>query len=395
MILRLAVGLFHSPSPVESKLLRSLLLSLLDRDGDPQPPILRLDPEEEEVDEHGVCRRWLDRQGELGADIREVLELGGIREATLPTAPPAPKAADWSHGAGAWRRAPLIDVTVEPRSVSDWPNLRLTLVDALELVREPLHFRLEDANNDFEFVGWLAPPSSRRDLERLRHAPARVHVHGGGTSKIQGWLDDLIKSPVLLPEQQRRLWRTWVLFDRDAGDLDARTPSKTVQTLVDSCEQVIRKHRIPFTWVCLQRREIESYVPDDGLRRTGAPGSVQAAKLLREWRARPDRQEYAWAYDMKIGLRGDLLRGISDSRREAIKRHQAIPSGNELKAPFDCLDKETRRALRAGFGDSVLNEPLHDTPARTWLHQIANEYDRGPAHQIPRASLVQSIFDRI
>lgn len=391
MILRLAATLFEAPTVQQSRLLRRLLESthepLL-------PPILRIEPEDAETDEHGPFIRWLGRQGELGRDVQEGLALGRLGESMLPAAPPRER-EEWSFEAGAWRRARPLDVTVEPRDESDWITLRLGLADANELVLEPLHLRLEDEINDREFIGWLAAASSRDDFLRLTRSPARVHPHGGGAGGLKRWLDGLARRPALSPAEQRGLWRTWVLFDKDSGALDAREASKSAKELVDLCEGVIRKHGIPFTWVCLQRREIESYVPD-GLRRTGVAGSAEVMRLLRQWRARPDRQEHAWAYDVKKGLKGDLIPDLSEPRRSEILASQhEPPSGSELKEPFRSLDKDTRRVLLRGLGDDVLIKAFHDDRTPDWLHQIAHEYDRGPAHQLPRTALLQSIFDRI
>lgn len=395
MILRLAASLFEAPSIQQSRLLRRLLQSLHGRDGDSLPPVLRIEPEAAETDEHGPFHGWLERQGEFGTDVRELLELGKLSEATLPAAPLGLEVEAWSHRSGAWRRALPLDVTVELRPQSDWPSLRLTLPDALDLVHEPLQLRLEDELNDRAFIGWLASAASRRDFLQLANAPARVQPHGGGTGGLKRWLDGLAQRRELSPDEQRRLWRTWVLFDKDAGALDAREPSSGSKALIELCEEVIRQHRIPFTWVCLQRREIESYVPD-GFRGNGVAGSMEAMKILRQWRSRPDRQELAWAYDMKEGLKGDLVPGLSKQRQAEIQASQHDPpAGNELKEPFKDLDKDTRRVLLCGFGDNVLNKPLHDSRAPDWLHQIAHEYDRGPAHQFPRLALLQSIFDRI
>jgi hypothetical protein len=388
MILRLAASLFKAPSPQQSRLLRALLLQLLGHDRDPRPPVLRIEPEAAETDEHGVFHGWVERQGELGEDVRKLLELGGLQEASLPFTQPG-------HEPGAWRRAPALDVTIEPRTASDWPSLQLTLQDALDLAKEPLQLHYEDGRNDPAFINWLAEPRLRGDLAALESAPARVVIHGGGTGGIKRWLDELVDRETLSREQQRRLWRTWVLFDKDAGKLDACAPSKSTEDLMHLCEQVVDKHRIPFTWICLQRREIESYVPDDGLRQTGAAGSEEAAKLLRQWRSHPDRQHLAWAYDMKGGLKGDLVGGVLDERRVELRSPDTAPLAEELKEPFRSLDEETRHVLRNGLGGNVLNKPLHASPTPSWLHQIANEYDRGPSHQLPRAALLQSIFDRI
>lgn len=386
MILRIAAAVFDEPSPEQS---RSLLELVFHNQSGSQAPILRALPEQEELDGQGPFWRWLDGLGNRRVDVLELFERGGLEESMLPVAEPTVRA-------GVWRRARAIDATVEARAVSDWPALRLTVADALDLVKEPVHFRLEDELNDMDFVGWLAPATMRVDLYALVRGAGRVQVHGGGTGGIKRWLDGLERKQELGSDEQRRLWRTWVLFDKDAGKRDAREPSESTKDLMASCERVIAKHGIPFTWVCLQRREIESYVPDDGLRRTGAQGSREAAKLIEAWRAHPNRQAFAWAYDMKKGLRGDLLPEVSSRRRAELESQQgAVPGGEELKEPFCQLPKDERRTLHNGFGEAVLNKSLRKEPPSSWLLQLGNEYDRGPSDQPPRQALVQSIFDRI
>jgi len=386
MILRIAADVFESPSEGETLSLLELIFHDQSR---AHGPILRLWPEHEELNDRGAFRRWLGHLGDRGPEVLALFNLGAVRESMLSVVQP-------SYAVGVGRRSRMLDVRVESRPHSDWPALRLTVADALELVKEPIHLRLEDEYNDMAFVCWLAPPTTRDDLRVLLRDAGRVHTHGGGTGTIGRWLGRLEDEPVLQPDEQRRLWRTWVLFDKDAGAQDARDPSKTAKSLMLTCERVVAKHHIPFTWICLQRREIESYVPDEGLRSTGSTGSAKAAKLIRQWRAHPDRQAYAWAYDMKNGLLGDLVPEITSVRRTALRSKNAgPPGGGELKEPFRGLSKDERRILERGFGGNLLNGPLHENPPPRWLLEIGNEYDRGPVHQVSRQALLQSIFDRI
>lgn len=292
----------------------------------------------------------------------------------------------------AWQRGKRLEVRVERRKESDWKNLCLTPRDALDLLREPVHLHIEDADHDLQFVLWLAHASNRGTLQRLLNAPARIMVHGGGTGTLKRWLNGLAKKDPISPTEARRLWKSWVLFDKDAGSTDALQASDAILQLIQLAEQVVQCHQIPFTWICLQRREIESYIPDSGLP-TNSHMSQQT-RMFKITRNRTDRQEWAWAYDMKKGLMGDL-RQISIVRRAQLKtsRHP-VPQPKELKSPFDRFNNQEVRALVKGFGEDILNRALSQAAPPSWLQEMGDEYDRGPSHQISRNELIQSIFDR-
>jgi hypothetical protein len=289
--------------------------------------------------------------------------------------------------------APEIFVERRNNDVSDWRSLRLTIQDALDLYMEPLHLVLENARHDFAFVRYLCLPDDGQLLTRLEEAPGRVQIHGGGAGEAKKWLEELLREPPS-PVMWRRVLRTWVLFDQDAGDSDATHPSKSAQEMIKVCERVSAAYGgAGVSWSCLGRREIESYTPDRGLREIA--GSVRAAladKIV-SWRASTahggavDRRHFAWAFDLKKGLTGDRLASETKGREE-IKPH-------DLKAPFNSLSDAEVQSLMQGLGKRFLNDALGSDPAPRWLSEVPDEYDRGPAHQAPRHSLVRSLLDRI
>lgn len=380
MIVELPQALFGSASAEAQRALVRVLEALCQQEEHSglDPALVRVLEGWDPMDPLDPVAAWLERRDPLFRPSLQALLMLGLL-APLQDAPPG------ELQGGAWGRAGPLRVRVRPAPPSDWAALDLTAEDTLALVQEPLHLRLENERHDWAFVGWLAGPTQRASLTALEQR-ARLRVHAGGCGELRQWLSGLDNSKSLDPEQARTLWRTWILYDRDAGDEDARQPSPDAEQLMALCRSVQAKHRIPLSWVCLQRREIESYLPGDAL--SGAPG-----RQLKEWRRRGDRQEWAWSYDMKGGLRGDLRKELDPARRQQIRRRDLVPRAEDLKAPFCGLDPGTIRALVDGYGGKVLNSPL-DHGAR-WLERLADEYDLGPQHQIPRAALIQSLFDRV
>jgi hypothetical protein len=336
------------------------------------------------AEESPAVKDWLRRQGDDRARYEEVLEASEL-VATLQGAPA-------SYLAGTYRVAGPLSVNVVAGLAGDWRGLRLGPVDAVELLQEPVHIWLENGRHDLAFLRWLAPPSTRADLVRLEQSPSGMCSYGGGSGEIKAHLKSLVEAKELRPDQLRRLWRTVVVFDRDAAAHDAREPSAGSDELATLCEQVVQRHGVPLTWVRLQRREIESYLPDDALWAAKKRG---LAEHLTKWRGWPDRRPMAWAFDMKLGLRGDLNDSVSAARRHSLNKdvHQ-VPQPHELRAPFDQLNPTERAALARGYGARVLNEALQSASPPPWLTGLAAEYDRGPDHQLERGLLVQSLLDR-
>lgn len=95
--------------------------------------------------------QWLDQQEE-----QVQREVSALLNLSIDAAPAL------AHG--------TLDVTVTARA-SNWPARELSLLDAVELLREPLHILLENGRNDFVFLRCVAPRTHR---ERLDEAIARA-----------------------------------------------------------------------------------------------------------------------------------------------------------------------------------------------------------------------------
>ncbi|MBK7758946.1 MAG: hypothetical protein IPI35_21625 [Deltaproteobacteria bacterium] len=117
---------------------------------------------------------------------------------------------------------------MERIAASDWRTLQLTLADALALVQEPLHLYLENGRNDLRVCEALCQPNDRQTLSRLEDAPARLFEPGGGTGELEVRLKRLAEKPALGDVELRRLWKTWVMFGKDAGPDDATAPSAAI-----------------------------------------------------------------------------------------------------------------------------------------------------------------------
>lgn len=338
---------------------------------------------------------WLrGRNPEEAAALRTVLESGNLvaraarmAEVTDRAVPP------W------WHLAESFDLVVERRPASDWPNLRLTLADALKLSSEPLHLVLEHEWNDFAFVVHLAGPTDGPVIRGLKE-DARLQVHGGG-SMAKTWLQELLRSPGT-DANWRRVLRTWVLFDQDSGDADAREPSTEAGRISQLCVEIQAAYGNRLSWACLRRREIESYVPDAGLQAIQAAKPDRAAMLQRilDWRRDPAFARHAWAFDFKRGLKGDLRANLPEATKQAVKQSGQVQA-TMLKPPFAALTPQEVADLQTGLGDKHLNEAFKAAPP--WTARIPDEYDRGPfsqspdtdPDQAPRVELIQALIDRI
>lgn len=375
------------------------LLSLVVEDL--HPHALQTDPAYLPGADNGEIDVWLLGRPEAGV-FRQVLTYGNLvaaRSRGVPGVDPAPLPRQPTP-LPRWRVAGAFDVRVERRAVSEWGALRLTLADAVDLLREPVHLVLENARHDLAFVCHLSGPTDGPVLRKLEAAPGRLHVHGGG-SEAKPWLEALIEEPVTA-EKWRRLLRTWVLFDQDSGDHDACEPSGPAEKMVRVCEKIHAKFQVGLSWICLCRREIESYVPDSALAGPDAETLEAHAPLAQQviaWRADPAHARYAWAFDLKKGLYGDILESVRnnlpEADRKALKSRIFPLTAAMLKAPFDTLTPAEVAALSSWLGDNLLNKALGEIPTRPWTAGIPAEYDRGPSGQAPREAFIQSLFDRV
>lgn len=292
-----------------------------------------------------------------------------------------------------WHLEGSLTVRVERRPESDWKSRKLTIADAADLLREPVHLVLENARNDLTFVRLLAGPTHGDILRKRADEPDRIVVHGGGTGEIKKWIETLLENPPT-PAIWRRLLRAWVLFDNDAGDADVRELSRTAAALVKLCEEVASIHGGGLSWICLRRREIESYIPDSGLRAEALETQKSFVEHVISWRADSTRSSWAWALDLKKGLRGDLRENLPQDDCKALKAQKMPLEAHMLKAPFSGVSAGDLSTLKSGLGDR-LGEALRAAQDRAWTSDLPAEYDRGPLDQAPRLSFVQSLFDRM
>lgn len=288
-----------------------------------------------------------------------------------------------------------IEIRVERRKVSDWENRILTLADAVDLLLEPVHLVLENARTEVAFVKYLAGPTNGAALGYLIAQPGRIAIHGGGTGEAKRWIEDLTEGPKT-PDRWRRMLRAWILFDQDSGELDACAPSSCAVKLMRACEDVVSSYGDGLSWICLRRREIESYVPNNGLLAEASANHANFVNQVVLWRSssNPLQQSHVWALDLKLGLCGDLRSDLPKPDRQAIKQRQLQLAPNMLKHPFCRLAATEVSFLERGLGER-LGEALLASPAKPWTCDLPGEYDRGPSDQVPRLSFVQSIFDRM
>jgi hypothetical protein len=291
-----------------------------------------------------------------------------------------------------------LQIRVERRTESDWAARKLTLADATDLLEEPVHWVVENERTETRFVLHLADPTNRATLQECLAAPGRIVRTSGGSGEIRKRLESLIVG-ARTSDKWRRMLRSWVLFDSDAGEQDAREPSKNACDIMKLCKKVVTTYGEGLSWICLHRREIESYVPDCGLQNGTKTGSQKVfVDRVIAWRAREDRKEWAWALDLKKGLSGDLRPGwdvgLSEAAMKAIKTGTVPPQPQMLKAPFYGCSATELDEMKQGFGDK-LGKLLRAEVDPVWAPEFATEYDRDPADQVSRSEFVQSLFDRM
>lgn len=292
-----------------------------------------------------------------------------------------------------WHLEGVLTIRVELRPDSDWQGRIVTVEDAAALLREPLHLVLENSRTDLAFLTVLAGPTNGATLRTLVDEPGRIVVHGGGGGETKKWIEALAATPPTAGSW-RRLLRTWVLFDRDSGAADARALSTTANDIIASCEDVTRVHGVGLSWICLLRREIESYVPDNGLLAEATATQAAFVQDVIAWRADPSLAANAWTIDLKKGLRGDLRATLPEAVRDDLKKNVVGLAPAMLKVPFSALPAADVLRLEFGLGGR-LADALRATPPRAWAPDLPAEYDRGPQDQAPRQLLVQSLFDRM
>jgi hypothetical protein len=234
-------SLFDQPSDEESLNLAELLIVAA---RDEIQHIVRTDPIDEPANDRAALHAWLEsRPAHENRAFRSVLARsllnarGPRNEATIDGQTPP-----------RFGLPGRLSVHVERRATSDWRARRLTLADAVDLLREPLHLMLENERTDRTFVIFLAEPTNRDMLRKVIDAPGRIHSHGGGAGEIKRWIEGLLAGQPT-HAQWRRMLRTWLLFDRDTGDEDALAPSRSAVQLMELCQKVVAELGPGLTWI--------------------------------------------------------------------------------------------------------------------------------------------------
>lgn len=206
----------------------------------------------------------------------------------------------------------------------DWDDhiATLPLDDALKVLDQKLGFLLENHVNDWNFLLSIMPQSQR---ERLLHAKKNDWVeplHGGGSSILAQLKKRL--------EQPHQALRTVMMFDSDRlhpKELAATWKPGDAGIGDHQCDayrwEVAANDAIPNRYWRLQRRFIESYMPESELIQAVPEG--KSAVLEAYWRMSPTQR---WFYNLKEGFakdekhplrQGDLYANISDSDKAVLR----------------------------------------------------------------------------
>lgn len=382
--------LFDMPSDGEAMALVDLLSSAR---RDPVHHAVLTDPPYLQGRQTGSIDAWLGSRSPAEArGFRQVLSNGLIVNAAGPV---GGRTSD-SNSPRRWHLEGALTFRVERRAESDWRLRVLTVSDASDLLREPVHLVLENSRTEPAFMRHLAGPTNGTTLRTMMAQPGRIETHGGGGGEAKKWIEALTTgAPSSV--KWRRMLRAWVLFDQDAGDADARDPSGSAVALINACEKVVSDFGVGLSWICLPRREIESYVPDSGLL-SQKPEKKAFVDQVVAWRKDATWAPWAWALDLKKGLQGDRhakwSAGLSDAEVAAVKQGKKPLEARMLKAPFSGLPAAELGVLTSGLGEA-LGDAFRAEADPAWASDLPAEYDRGPGHQAPRLSFVQSLFDRM
>jgi hypothetical protein len=282
------------------------------------------------------CLQTFDPQAR--ADYERVMGLNARAAGTLP--------------------ADVATVHVRATASPHWedPVAVLPVADALALLRERLGILVENAANDWSFLLGIMRASDRDRLRRAVDQDWAVALHGGG-----GTLNAQLRARLAVPKQSLR---TFVMFDSDRRHPDELNPAWT-PSYPETCDAVeieaLTRAQMPHRYWMLQRRSIESYMPEPELR---GEASRIANRDTSDAFYRMTRDE-RWYFNMKKGFAGDEPAENNHRRRN-------------LYASINASD---HAALYKGFGRQL---------AEHYAHATAREFDwdaearREAAAVIPR-----------
>lgn len=218
--------------------------------------------------------------------------------------------------------------------MSSWnlPVPRLTLADAIQLLKVPFCVLLEDDQADRAFLLSMIEPEQKEYLLKLEDRGHVHFAHGGGLGKMTATVKRARKARIA------PFGRLWVLFDSDG--LRPKLSSNSAKKLADVCDgKATEGHGGQIPYHMLARRSIENYIPLTSLkswidrlpprRRGGLPAKHVALGKM------SDEQRYH--FNMKDGFSGD-------------RNRQDAATVGDL---YDNLPVEDRQALDKGFGKKI------------------------------------------
>jgi hypothetical protein len=214
-----------------------------------------------------------------------------------------------------------------PGASSSWESTPPILCgdDLLNLLRSPLHFLVEHAVHDGEF---LRTVGTGVDGDNFRLAVSRGEIvfdHGGGSDM----------RTLLTDRSANRVWshRAWVVFDSDG--LFPKVRSREAELKISTCEAA----RVAFH--VLFRRSIENYIPPADLDEYVGKGDRRASLAVGAF-GRMSANQRAH-YNMKRGFDGDQARlEAGDSAWRP-----------QVDALFDGISAADKLVLQQGFGQNI------------------------------------------
>ena len=204
----------------------------------------------------------------------------------------------------------------------------LPLDDALKVLEQKLGFLLENNINDWHFLLGIMARSQRERVLRAMENDWVEPLHGGGS----GILENLKKRL----RQPHQALRTVMMFDSDRlhpRELAATWKPGDVGIGDHQCAaylwEVEAKKAIPNRYWRLQRRFIESYMPEPELIQAVPDG--KAALLEAYWRMSTTQR---WFYNLKKGFAKD-----EKHQRRQGDLYESISAGDKAALQLGCDDK--------------------------------------------------------
>jgi hypothetical protein len=215
-------------------------------------------------------------------------------------------------------------IRVADIETSDWKSddPRLTLEDALRVLREPFQVLLEDDVSDRAFLLSMTDGDQRVYLEERERKGFLVFTHAGGIGKMLALVERR-------KARESSFGRLWLLFDSDK--LQPEKPSPVALKIGEVCGDLIPHHM-------LARRSIENYLPLSALKSwtSRAPSGKRRERgaTFKAFTNMSDEQQHC--FNMKEGLDGD-------------NKRKGATAGDLYKN----LSKGDQQKLAGGFGRKI------------------------------------------